>query len=189
MTTITRLASEGGVPERPEAAAGGEFESAFDRVFAECHPVVFRIVDRMCGDPELAADIAQEALVRLFGRGSMPDKPSAWLVTVALNLLRNARGKRSRRLRLLDATRAEHVRGDPPVPPSRAVEAEETRLAVRSTLDALTHRERALLLLAAEGYTHAEIAAALGLRAVSAGKLLSRAREAFTNAYRTYGHG
>lgn len=145
--------------------------------------MIFRVLDRMSGDAELSADLAQEAFIRLHGRGSLPDRPDAWLVTVALNLLRNAQVKRTRRLRLLTGERALGAHADPTPPPPSGVESSETASAVRVALDALPARERAMLLLQAEGYAHREIASLLDLNEASVGKLLSRARDAFRTAF------
>ena len=63
-----------------------DFVELYDAHFAR----VYRYMDRLSGDPDLAADIAQETFIKLYERGSIPDTPGAWLVTVAMNLFRNA---------------------------------------------------------------------------------------------------
>ncbi|MGH7567875.1 MAG: sigma factor, partial [Gemmatimonadales bacterium] len=78
---------------------------------------LYRYLDRLSGDPDLAADLAQEAFVKLYRRGALPVAPAAWLITVGLNLLRNARSTRSRRRRLLTPERGERVLADPPPSP------------------------------------------------------------------------
>ena len=72
-----------------------------------------RYLDRLSGDRELAADLAQETFVKLYQRGALPDQPEAWLISVAMNLFRNARSTATRRRRLLTASRAECVDGRP----------------------------------------------------------------------------
>jgi RNA polymerase sigma-70 factor (ECF subfamily) len=153
----------------------GLFESHFRRLY--------RYLDRLSGEPELAADLAQEAFVRLYRRGSMPDRPEAWLITVAMNLFRNARSARARRRRLLSHTRGESVHSDPPAAPGDAADARESRRRVRMALDQLSERERRMLLLRAEGFSYRDIAAALELNEASVGTLLARARGAFRQAY------
>ena len=84
----------------------------------EAHfPRLERILQRLTGDADLSADVAQEAYVRLYQRGHMPEVPEAWLISVALNLVRNERSTRRRRERLLTPARGERVLADPP--PSR----------------------------------------------------------------------
>jgi RNA polymerase sigma factor (sigma-70 family) len=144
---------------------------------------LYRYLHRLSGDADLAADLAQDALVRLYQRGAPPDVPAAWLITVATNLFRNARGQRSRRLRLLTAARAERVVADPGPSPAQAVEAGDETARVRAALERLPERERRLLLLRAEGYSYAELAAALDLHDASVGTLLARAKRAFRDAY------
>ena len=117
--------------------------------------------------------------MRLYRRGSLPDSPRVWLITVALNLFRNARSTRRRRLWLLTPDRGAHAHADPVRPPDESVDASATRERVRAALDALPERERRLLLLHAEGYRYREIAAALVLNEASVGTLLARARRVF----------
>jgi RNA polymerase sigma factor (sigma-70 family) len=140
-------------------------------------------LDRLSGDPELAADLAQEAFVRLYRRGRLPDAPEAWLVTVGLNLFRSDRSTRSRRRRLMSAVRSEAAHSDPTPAADRDALADESRRRVRSALEQLTARDRELLLLRAEGYSYRELARALDLHEASIGTLLVRAREAFRQAY------
>ena len=78
----------------PEAARSGAFRAAVEDLFATHFPRVFRIVNRLSGEPDLAADVAQEAFVSLYERGSLPDTPVAWVITVALNRFRNRAAKR-----------------------------------------------------------------------------------------------
>lgn len=151
------------------------FEAHFHRVY--------RYLNRLSGEPELAADVAQEAFVKLYQRGSLPDAPEAWLISVAMNSFRNVASTRSRRLRLLTPARGESVLSDPPPAPDEAVEAEDSRRRVRSALDRMPERERHMLLLRAEGYSYRDIAAALTLNKASVGVLLARARRAFREIY------
>lgn len=160
------------------------FADRFTRLFDEQHPRIFRYLDRLSGDPELAADLAQEAFVRLHRRRSLPDRPEAWLITVALNLFRNSRSMRSRRRRLLTIGRATRVHSDPPSTPAKTADAVEATKRVRSALESLTDRDRSLLLLRAEGYAYRDIATVLELNESSVGTLLARARRAFRDAYR-----
>jgi RNA polymerase sigma factor (sigma-70 family) len=142
-----------------------------------------RYLDRLSGDPELASDLAQEAFVKLYRRGDLPDHPEAWLITVAMNLFRNARSTAVRRRRLLTAARVEATLGDPTPSPAQLLEGADERERVRAAIDRLGERERQLLLLRAEGYGYRELAAALGLHEASVGTLLARAKRAFREAY------
>lgn len=159
------------------------FRERFAELFSAHFQSIFRFLTRLSGDSDLAADIAQEAFVRLYRRGSEPDAPGAWLVSVAMNLLRNAASTRRRRLRLLTPARGEEVMADAPASPDRKVEADDARRRVRYALDRIPERERSLLLLQAEGFSYREIAAALHVNGASVGVLLARARKRFREAY------
>ncbi len=111
-----------------------------------------------------------------------PANPRPWLFAVALNLARDE-GRRAlrqgRRLELLKGEAAGHAAPAPDV----ALEREERAAAVRRALEALTERDRAALLLKAEGFCYAEIAAALGLAPDSVGTTLARARRRLVEAF------
>jgi RNA polymerase sigma-70 factor (ECF subfamily) len=160
-----------------------QFELQVADLFRTRHERLFRLMHRLTGEPDMAADIAQDAFVRMYERGSMPDTPDAWLVSVALNLFRNHRRTRARRRGLLTPARAEGALADPRPSPEQVYEAGETRARVRRAIDHLTERERALLLMHAEGYSYREIAAALGINEASLGTLLARAKRAFRERY------
>jgi RNA polymerase sigma-70 factor (ECF subfamily) len=149
---------------------------------AHFHRLV-RYLDRLSGDPELAADLAQEAFIKLHQRGSMPDRPEAWLITVAMNLFRNVKSTSARRRRLLTPARAEAALGDPMPTPVQCAEAADERDRVRAAIDRLGERERQILLLRAEGYGYRDVAQALDLNEASIGTFLARAKRAFRAAY------
>lgn len=171
----------------PVAAAPGapvDFLRAFEELFAAHFERIRRYLDRLSGDPDMASDFAQEAFVRLFRRGTLPDDPPAWLITVALNQFRNAAAQRSRRHALLSPLRGRGAHSDPPPAPDDRVEVADQRRRVRQAIDALPERDRHLLLLSAEGYSYRELASALALHESSVGTLLARARSAFRAHYR-----
>lgn len=163
----------------PRPDAGTSFHDRFTDLFDGHFQRLFRYLHRLSGERELAADLAQEAFVRLYRRGALPDAPEAWLITVAMNLFRNEKTTRSRRLQLLTPARGEHALADPPPSPEQAAIAGESRRRVRAALDRLPERERNLLLLQAEGYRYRDMAEALGLHEASVGVMLARARREF----------
>ena len=166
-----------------EAASLPDARPTFAELFSIHYERLVRVMNRLSGDPELAADVVQEAFVRLYKRGALPDSPEAWLISVAMNQFRNERSSRSRRLRLLASAPAEQLRGEPPADPAEAADAEQSRYRVRQALGRLPERARAMLVLQAEGYRYHEIAGALRLNEASVGVMLARARRAFRRAY------
>jgi RNA polymerase sigma-70 factor (ECF subfamily) len=156
-----------------------QFDEDFERLFRTELPRLFRYLDRLSGEPDLAADLVQEAFVRLHRRGVMPERPQLWLVTVALNLFRNARLTDSRRRRLLTGWAGSL---SAPASPT-GIEESESSSRVRAALQRLPSRDREMLLLRAEGYSYREISEALELREASVGTLLARAKRAFREAY------
>jgi RNA polymerase sigma factor (sigma-70 family) len=156
------------------------FDDAFERLFESEYPRLFRYLDRLSGDPDLAADLVQEAFIRLHLRGTMPDRPAVWLVTVALNLFRNERTTAGRRKRLLSLWQ---VRGSDSSNAFISEDLDPPSARVRRAMTGLSPRDRELLVLRAEGYSYREIASALQLNEGSVGTLLARARQAFRRAY------
>jgi RNA polymerase sigma-70 factor (ECF subfamily) len=151
-----------------------QFVVLFDTLFHR----IYRVLDRISGDPDLAADLAQEAFIKLYQRGFLPDSPEAWLISVAMNLFRNARTTGKRRQRLLT-----NAFGAPEVAAPAAQEGAERSQRVRRALDQLSERDRQILLLQADGFSYREIAAGLNLHEASIGVFLARARQAFRKLY------
>jgi RNA polymerase sigma factor (sigma-70 family) len=83
----------------------------------------------------------------------------------------------------LTLSRHEGIQSDPSASPTDALAAEETRRRVRRAIDRLSERDRQMLLLRAEGYAYRDIAGILDLNEASVGTLLSRAKNAFREAY------
>jgi RNA polymerase sigma-70 factor (ECF subfamily) len=81
------------------AAADGD-RSTIDRLFQALWPVVTRYASRMLADATLAEDVAQEALVRLFGQLAHYDRSRdalTWTLAIATWECRTARRKVQRR--------------------------------------------------------------------------------------------
>jgi RNA polymerase sigma-70 factor (ECF subfamily) len=90
------------------------------RLFAEHHASLFRYLSRLTGNPDVAADAAQEAFVKLLEKPPQPGETRAWLFRVGTNAARLAERTRGRRLRLLE-NRPERAPSAtrPPLPTTR----------------------------------------------------------------------
>lgn len=150
--------------------AGGDF----DGFYRDTHPRLWSFLVRTTGEADLAEDVAQEAFVRLLGsRGA--DLPigerRAYLFRIARNLVRDAARRRARE-------RTVHSAEAPEVPAPEPAEPIGRRAA--AALARLRERDRQILWLAhAEGWTHDEIATAVGIASASVRVLLHRARKRF----------
>ncbi len=142
-------------------ATGGDLVAAralYDRHAAR----IYRLAYRMCGDRDLASDLTQDVFVRVFrqlGQFRGEAAFTTWLhrvaVTTCLNTLRKVKRFRGREVELDDAH--EHSTKAPDRDPV-------LHAALTTAIDALPESLRiALVMHAIEGYTHVEIAAALGI--------------------------
>jgi RNA polymerase sigma-70 factor, ECF subfamily len=145
------------------------------RLFEEHHASLFRYLVRLTGDADSAHDAAQEAFTRLVSSPPRDDNPRAWLFTVATNVVRAGSNTQRRRAALLHAGTARAPHSDPLPSPEDAVVAEAERTRVRAALAELPERERVMLLMREEGFSHREIAEAVGTTTGSVGTMLSRA--------------
>lgn len=147
-----------------------------ERLFREHHAALYRYLVRLCGgDEETAKDAVQHAFLRLLERPPEEGNVRAWLYTVATNAVREWKGRSRRRNDLL--TEHEHrvpTPGEEPRP-DRIAEAREEAHRVQRALNALTERERSIVLLRAEGLRHREIAEAVGTTTGSVGTMAARA--------------
>lgn len=165
------------------AAAMAQFDAAIAGLFRHEYGRVHRYLDRTLGDSHLATDIAQEAFVRLYDRGAMPDDPVAWLISVATNLLRDEKRRTHRRIRLLERDSGSVPQAAAAPDPSATVDRDETRAQVRAALDRLVLRDREALLLRHSGYSYREIALILNVAETSVGTILLRAAAQFRVSY------
>jgi RNA polymerase sigma-70 factor (ECF subfamily) len=151
-------------------------ENAF-RAFYEltARPVWVYLV-RMTRDARLADDLLQEAYYRVLRSTTMFESDAHrrnYLFRVATNLVRDHR--RRPRLDSASISKRDHDRQESLHPD--AADRLARRVDLERAMGRLTVRERSLLWLAyAQGCSHEEIAASLGLKTASLKPLLFRAR-------------
>lgn len=153
----------------------------FDATFDQHYPGLVRYSQRLTGDRDVAEDIAQESMVRLFDRGISGSDMGvrAWLFKTATHLVRDRYRVDQNRKRLLDA---HPVKPGGFESPERTVERDETRALARDALDTLAPRDREILLMRYSGFSYKEIASAVDVAAASVGTLLARAERRFETA-------
>lgn len=145
------------------------------RLFEQHHASLFRYLVRLTGDIDVAHDAAQEAFTRLITKPPRDDNPRAWLFTVATNVVRSGANRSRRRAALLQARSARVPVADPEPLPDEAAAADADRARVRNALAAMPEKERVMLLMREEGFSHREIADAVGTTTGSVGTMLARA--------------
>ena len=133
---------------------------------------------RMAGDPDVAADLAQEAFVtgyRRLDRLRDPARVGAWLFRIVANLARDhLRARRGGRIPL-DAL--PDVPGDAR-PPDEAATAAEIRGRLGAALERLTPEQREVFVLKhVENRSYEEIAAVMQLSVGALKMRVHRARE------------
>jgi RNA polymerase sigma-70 factor (ECF subfamily) len=154
----------------------------FEKTFDELHAGLFRYCHRLTGDPDVADDVAQEAFVRLYDHRVEGDEHGirAWLFRTATHLVRDRYRVDENRRRLLEANPVEPAALEWP---DRGVQREEDVARVRTALENLGERDRAMLLARYEGFSYREIAEAFDVASGSVGTLLARAEKRFVRAY------
>ncbi len=161
------------MPSHSDARRQVDFDALFDSVY----PPLFRYCNRMVGDTDQAADLAQEAFFRLLDRKIEGTEAGlrSWLFRVATNLARDRSRTRETRQRILSTVPPpENVPG-----PEQALAQKEEERRVRKALGVLTERDREMLLLRQEGFSYMEIAAVAGVSHRSVGTILARAMKRF----------
>ena len=171
-----RGVSMSGVWEHDEAAAFVE------ELFAAHQNEIYAYLIRMLRDPDLAADLTQDAFVKAYKNYNTLEKSEnarAWLYQIA------------HRVALDHIRRQKIVRFLPFTGESRGAAPSTERLVMdahlsgdlQRALERIPERQRAALLLAElHDLTGLELAAALGVSHVAARALLTRARESLRQA-------
>ena len=151
-------------------------------LYASHHEALLRYLVRFTGDPDDASDAAQETYLKLMATPPAHDQnPRAWLFTVASNLVRDGWRRRQSSLKLQEVAGAE-LMSQPPLEPDVQVERDDERARVREALARLSHKERTVLLMREEGFTHREIAEAVHTTTRSVGTMIARALKRFSHA-------
>jgi RNA polymerase sigma-70 factor (ECF subfamily) len=168
----------------------------FDAFFTRHERALFGYLRRLLPSDEVAVEIAQETFFRAwihFAKIQHYDRPHAWLYRVATNL---ALGVLRRRQPAPISQLVNHQQTGGEFDESQddvdnlltdTMDIEEQiaqRDAITRALRQLGERERAALLLRAiQGFTHDEVAEALGVSAVNARTIAARARLHFRQRY------
>lgn len=163
-------------------------DAALNDLMARHGTPVFHFLCRMIGDEEEAADLAQEAFVRVYRHREnyeAKSKFTAWLYTIAANLARNHLAWRARRPNVsLDATKGDDSLslGDllpsPSGTPGEELETAERAVAVRDAIGKLPEDMRLpLVLFEFEDKSLTETAGILGISVKAVESRLFRARQ------------
>ena len=153
------------------ATAAAFIEAVFDEHEAKIHGMLVTSMR----DPELAADVTQEAFLRLLGEaraGRYPDNPGGWLYRTAVNLAIS----RARRAAVARRLAPRLLRRDEPAGPERIALDRERSQLMREALAALPLVQQTALIMAAQGHSGEEIAAHLGKGHGATRNLMLRAR-------------
>ena len=173
-------------PARIDAMSGSWYRDeagAFvEALFAKHEREIFAYLYRMMRDPEVAADMTQDAFIKAYRNYDTLEKPEnarAWLYQIA------------HRVALDVIRRRKIVRFVPWTGESRGAAPSAEQLVMSANLSGdmqralakIPERQRAALLLAeVHDLTGLELAAALGVSHVAARALLTRARESLRQA-------
>jgi RNA polymerase sigma-70 factor (ECF subfamily) len=149
-------------------------------VYRDTYPDLVRYLHRKVWDADRAQDLAQEVFVRALDQD--PENPRAWLFTVATNLARDEARTAIRRRRHLQLIKVEIDTAEPDAPDTVLERAERER-QVRQALEALSERDREVLLLWDAGLNYEEIAGQTGLAVTAIGTTLARARKRLVAAH------
>lgn len=153
-----------------------------EELFARHHGEIYAYLYRMVRDPELAADMTQDAFVKAYKAYVSLEKPEnarAWLYQIAHRVALDEL-RRRKIVRFLPWTG--ESRGSSPSAEHLALEGQFSGPLARA-LDRIPERQRAALILAElHDLTGLELAATLGVSHVAARALLTRARESLRQA-------
>ena len=140
--------------------------AAYGELVRRCQSSVVGVVYRMCGDPHLAEDAAQEAFVKAWTRLSdfTPRDGSglkAWLCRIAINTALDA--LRRQKHTVGTPLMGEALQDDNPGPEAAALRAEQVSEVQQAVL-ALPEASRAVLVLREyEGLSYRQIAGTLDI--------------------------
>jgi len=146
-----------------------------ERLYREHARPLYRYVVCLTGSPDVAEDVVQETFIRLMERAPRDTAIRGWLFQVATNLSRDAHRRAVRHARLLAEAPRDATLGDGPGDTSSGVLAGDAHRVATTALRELPERDRTVLLMREEGFSHAEMARAVGTTEKSVGTIIARA--------------
>jgi RNA polymerase sigma factor (sigma-70 family) len=159
-------------------------DTSFERLYRRHRRDVYGAVLRDVRDPDEAEDVTQIAFMNAFRairRGEEPDKPRAWLVTIARNVVR-------RRYQAL-ARRPQEVALDREVAADLADVNGPTAGEIAAAIRRLPPNQRGVILLREiQGRSYAEIAEELELSLAAVETLIFRARRSLSQELQLADH-
>jgi RNA polymerase sigma factor (sigma-70 family) len=159
-------------------------DTSFERLYRRHRRDVYGAVLRDVRDPDEAEDVTQIAFMNAFRairRGEEPDKPRAWLVTIARNVVR-------RRYQAV-ARRPQEVALDQEVAADLADVNGPTAGEIATAIRHLPPNQRAVILLREiQGRSYAEIAEELELSLAAVETLIFRARRSLSQELQLADH-
>jgi RNA polymerase sigma-70 factor, ECF subfamily len=171
---VTKITSEMHIDQGDIKRAIAGDERALRRLWSQHAPHIDAVVHRLCGDPDLAADISQEVWMQIFRalpsyRGD--SQFGTWAHRIAVNRTLNALRK-VRRIEKLEVD----IEDD-----SASIEMDTDRALIAESIEEAMTRlspgARAVFVLHdIEGYTHGEIGAELGITPGGSKSQLFKAR-------------
>ena len=163
--------------------------SAFEQLFNSYQKRVYNLIYRLVGNEQDAADLTQEAFVRIYNaRHRLQTEGAflAWMRTIAVNLCRDHFRKCKRTIKGDSLDAPIWIEGDElqrevedwSMNPERTFEKKDLQAAVQGALDTLSEEHRAVVVLHhIEGMDVQEIARELGVPEGTVKSRLARARE------------
>lgn len=140
---------------------------------------VYTLAVRLTGDGDIAADVAQEALIRAWRalpRFRGESALSTWLYRITVNTAWTMRRRRRRHQAVPLEAVGDAGLSDGSLSPEMAGEAADLRRRLRAALASLPEAQRAVVVLKdVYGWSHAEVGEALGITVAAAKVRLHRA--------------
>lgn len=163
--------------------------SAFEQLFNSHQKRVYNLIYRMVGNEQDAADLTQEAFVRIFSARHRLNSEGAflaWMRTIATNLCRDHFRKCKRTIKAdsldepiaFDGDEIQKEVEDWSTNPERTFEKKELQAGVQEALNTLSEEHRAVVVLHhIEGMDVRDIARELGIPEGTVKSRLARARD------------
>lgn len=160
----------------------GVLKTDWAEIYRTTYGELVRYLSWSVMDEDRACDLAQEAFARVLDHD--PENARALVFKVAINLARDEARTVVRRKRHLALLRVEaDVEVETRTSPAEQAERAEAVERLRRALDALSERDREVLLLWDAGLSYTDIAEQTGLAKTAIGTTVARAKKKLVEAH------